>query len=70
MILLAAGPAPGLIVLVVLAVIFLVMSIVIVPEKSAKVIQRLGKFNRIAFSGLSFKKMVIYYEISIWFFEH
>jgi len=59
MILLAAGTAPGLIVLVVLAVIFLVMSIVIVPEKSAKVIQRLGKFNRIAFSGLSFKIPII-----------
>ena len=39
----------------VLVVILIVMSIVIVPEKKAKVIQRLGKYQRIAFSGLSFK---------------
>lgn len=54
MILLAA-PAPGLIILVVLAILLLFLSVVIVPEKSAKVIQRLGKFTRIADSGLSFK---------------
>jgi len=59
MILLAPSVDPGMIILIVLAVIFLVMSIVIVPEKSAKVIQRLGKFNRIAFSGLSFKIPII-----------
>mgnify|MGYP005988611141 CR=1 FL=1 len=59
MYLLAAAPNPGLIVLIVLAIVFLVMSIVIVPEKSAKVIQRLGKFNRIAGSGLSFKIPII-----------
>ncbi len=56
MILLAASaPSPGLIVLIVILILLLVMSIVIVPEKSAKVIQRLGKFTRIANSGLSFK---------------
>ena len=51
----ATGPSPVLIAMIILAIGLLVMSIVIVPEKSAKVIQRLGKFNRIAYSGLSFK---------------
>ncbi|MDB4088969.1 SPFH domain-containing protein [Flavobacteriales bacterium] len=51
----ATAPNPATIVIIVLAIVLIVMSIVIVPEKSAKVIQRLGKFNRVAFSGLSFK---------------
>jgi regulator of protease activity HflC (stomatin/prohibitin superfamily) len=50
---------PMIIVPIVIAVVLIVMSIVIVPEKSAKVIQRLGKFNRVAFSGLSFKIPII-----------
>ena len=52
---LLAAPNPGMIVPIVILIILIVVSIVIVPEKSAKVIQRLGKFNRIADSGLSFK---------------
>ena len=40
---------------IVIILFLIVMSVVIVPEKKAKVIQRLGKFKRIAFSGLSFK---------------
>ena len=55
----ATLPSPGIIILIVLAIVLIVMSIVIVPEKSAKVIQRLGKFNRVAFSGLSFKIPII-----------
>lgn len=40
----------------ILVLIFLItQAIVIVPEQSAKVIQRLGKYNRIASSGLSLK---------------
>lgn len=40
----------------ILVLIFLItQAIVIVPEQSAKVIQRLGKYNRIATSGLSLK---------------
>jgi len=59
MIFLASQLSPAVIVLLVLLVIFIILSIVIVPEKSAKVIQRLGKFNRIAESGLSFKIPII-----------
>jgi regulator of protease activity HflC (stomatin/prohibitin superfamily) len=40
---------------IVILVFLISQSIVIVPEKSAKVIQRLGKYNRIALSGLSLK---------------
>lgn len=42
-------------VFLVITVLLLFFSIIIVPEKQAKVIQRLGKFNRIAYSGLNFK---------------
>lgn len=37
----------------------MVMSVVIVPEQSAKVIQRLGKYQRIAHSGFSLKVPII-----------
>ena len=50
---------PVIIVPIVITLGLIVMSVVIVPEKSAKVIQRLGKFNRVAFSGLSFKIPII-----------
>lgn len=46
---------PMTIVPIVIVLFLIVMSVVIVPEKNAKVIQRVGKFKRIAFSGLSFK---------------
>lgn len=40
---------------IVVLVALIIMSIVIVPEQSAKVIQRLGKYQRIAQSGFSLK---------------
>lgn len=49
----------GEIIVIVLVVLLLVLSIIIVPEKQAKVIQRLGKFSRIAYSGLNFKIPII-----------
>lgn len=44
-----------LIIGIVVLVFLITQAIVIVPEQSAKVVQRLGKFNRIAVSGLSLK---------------
>ena len=44
---------------VILLLVLIIMSIVIVPEQSAKVIQRLGKYKRVAHSGLSFKIPII-----------
>lgn len=59
-ILLAAQPINiPLIIGGVVLIILLIMSIVIVPEQSAKVIQRLGKYKRIAHSGFSLKLPII-----------
>jgi regulator of protease activity HflC (stomatin/prohibitin superfamily) len=49
----------GTIVLTVIIILLLIDTIIIVPEKSAKVIQRLGKFSHIARAGLSFKLPII-----------
>ncbi len=43
----------------VLLLVLIIMSIVIVPEQSAKVIQRLGKYKRIAHSGFSLKLPIL-----------
>lgn len=47
------------IVIVVLVVLLLLDAIVIVPEKSSKIIQRLGKFQTVAGAGLNFKMPII-----------
>jgi regulator of protease activity HflC (stomatin/prohibitin superfamily) len=46
-------------IIVILSIIFLGLSVVIVKEKTALVIQRFGKYQRIATSGLSFKVPII-----------
>jgi regulator of protease activity HflC (stomatin/prohibitin superfamily) len=46
-------------IIVILSIIFLGLSVVIVREKTAVVIQRFGKYQRIATSGLSFKAPII-----------
>lgn len=43
----------------VILLILIIMSIVIVPEQSAKVIQRLGKYKRVAHSGFSLKLPIL-----------
>ena len=43
----------------ILLFVFIVSSIMIIPERQARVIQRLGKFNRIASPGLKFKVPII-----------
>ncbi len=47
------------IIVLVIVVFALFDSVVIVPEKSSRVIQRLGKFQRIAGPGLTFKLPVL-----------
>ncbi|MBD77692.1 MAG: SPFH domain-containing protein [Crocinitomicaceae bacterium] len=49
----------GTIVIVIIVVLVLFDTIIIVPEKTAKVIQRLGKFSAIAGAGLNFKLPII-----------
>lgn len=46
-------------IIVIISILFLALSIVIVREKTAVVIQRFGKHQRIATSGLSFKVPII-----------
>jgi regulator of protease activity HflC (stomatin/prohibitin superfamily) len=46
-------------IIVILSIIFLGLSVVMVKEKTAVVIQRFGKYQRIATSGLSFKVPII-----------
>lgn len=46
-------------IIVILSILFLGLSVVIVREKTAVVIQRFGKHQRIATSGLSFKAPII-----------
>ncbi len=48
-------------IIIVLVIVFFALfdSVVIVPEKSSRIIQRLGKFQRIAGAGLSFKLPII-----------
>ena len=48
-----------LIPIVILAVILLILSIVIVPQQTMGVIERLGKFSRILGPGLNFKIPII-----------
>ncbi|MAU64926.1 MAG: SPFH domain-containing protein [Dehalococcoidia bacterium] len=48
-----------LIPIIILAVILLILSIVIVPQQTMGVIERLGKFNRILGPGLNFKIPII-----------
>ena len=43
----------------ILALIFIVSSLVIVPEKTAVIIQRFGKFNRVAYSGFNLRIPII-----------
>ena len=50
---------PSNFVFILIFVLLLIDSIVLVPEKKKKVIQRLGKFVRIAHAGISFKIPII-----------
>lgn len=47
------------ILLIVLAVIFLLLSIIIVNQKQAKIVQRLGKFQSVRRAGISFRIPII-----------